>query len=410
MDSPAKVRGVCFLQGPAGFFFWRLSRELARRGIRTLRINVCAGDRLNWPGPSTQYRGCLENWADFLEGFFVESGVTELVLLGEQREHHRIAIEVAHKLGISVVVCELGYLRPGWLTLERDGMSGNSRFPRDPRAIRERAKGLAEPGPGRIHGNSFAVEALSDVSFHLANAAFWFLYPHYRTHLKGQPLMADIGIGLHLLLTRIGWSGGHAKVRALLSSGRPFFVFPLQIENDFQVRAYSRYRSIAESITEVMTSFARHAPQQSVLVIKAHPRESAWLGWHRHCLRLASDLDIRERIVHVDGGPLDALLARSQGVVTINSTSGLRALQLGRPLKVLGQAIFDVEGLTHAGSLDHFWRQPVPPDAGLLDDFTRLLSASIQVRGDFYSARGSRLAIREIADRLLSGVVNHSLR
>ena len=409
MDSRVNGPVICFLQGPSGFFFWRLSRELKRRGIRTLRINFCAGDRLNWPGPSTPYRGRPEHWGAFIERFFVESGVTQLMLLGEQREYHRIATDIAHTLGITVVVCELGYLRPDWLTLELDGMSGNSRFPRDPQVIRKLANGLPEPKPEQIYRNSFAVEAISDVSFHLANMAFWFLYPHYRSHLLGSPLLGHIGIGLHLLKSRLGKRKSHAKARDLLLSRQPYFVFPLQIENDFQIRAYSPYRSMAEAITEVMTSFAEHAPPKSVLVIKEHPREIAWLNWRRHCLRLATELNIRERILHLDGGSLDELLTNAHGVVTINSTSGLQALLLGRPLKVLGQAVFNIEGLACSGSLDPFWAAPVETDARLRDDFVRLLAASTQVRGGFYSSQGSRAAIQEFADRLLSGRINAPL-
>lgn len=406
MPSPADKHVICFLQGPAGYFFWRLARELKNRGARTLRINLCAGDRLNWPGPSISYRGRPEHWGKFIETFLAESGVTELMLLGEQREYHRVAIERAHKLGIKVVVLELGYLRPDWLTLERDGMSGNSHFPRDPSLIHALARNLPEPELGPRYRSSFTAEAVADVSFHAANLVFRFLHPHYRSHLPGVPLIGDVGIGLHLLIARLRRSNANARVQVLLESGRPYFVFPLQIENDFQIRAYSPYASIGDAIAEVMRSFARHAPPHSLLVIKEHPREIAWINWQRHCLLLAAKLGIGERIVHLDGGPLDGLLAGSQGVITINSTTGLQALFHGRPLKVLGQAIFDIEGLACSGSLDKFWNEPAPPDAGLLNAFTRLLAASIQVRGGFYSPQGSGAAISEIAERLVSSQIN----
>jgi capsular polysaccharide export protein len=44
-----------------------------------------------------------------------------------------------------VICTELGYLRPDWLTVEYDGMSTYSRFPRDPSAIRELARQFPEP-------------------------------------------------------------------------------------------------------------------------------------------------------------------------------------------------------------------------------------------------------------------------
>jgi len=394
---------VCFLQGPPGYFLWRLSRELNRRGARTLRINLCAGDRLNWPGPSTQYRWRIEDWGAFIERFLLDANVTHLFLLGEQRAYHRIAIEAAHKLGITVIVTDLGYLRPDWLTLELDGMSGNSRFPKDPQVIQALARGLPSPDAQPRYQNSFTAEAVAEVSLNLANTAFGFLYPHYRTHLPGSPLLTIIGIGLHMLKSRIGSRRQLAKLQDLSLSGRPYFVFPLQVEHDFQIRAYSPYPSIGDAIAEVMTSFARHASPDSLLVIKEHPGEIAWMNWRRHCLHLADQLGIRQRIVHLDGGPLDALLAHAQGVVTINSTTGLQTLQLGRPLKVLGQAVFNVEGLVCSGSLDQFWTGPIPPYGRLCRDLVRLLAATTQVRGGYHSSAGSRAAIQAFAERIVSG-------
>ena len=50
------------------------------------------------------------------------SGITDLVLLGEQRPYHRPAIALARARGIAVAVTDFGYLRPDWVVLERDGM------------------------------------------------------------------------------------------------------------------------------------------------------------------------------------------------------------------------------------------------------------------------------------------------
>ena len=47
--------------------------------------------------------------------------------------------------GVQVVCAELGYLRPDWLVLERDGMTAHSRMPRDPAKIRELASPYPDP-------------------------------------------------------------------------------------------------------------------------------------------------------------------------------------------------------------------------------------------------------------------------
>ncbi len=66
-------------------------------------------------------------------------------MLGEQRRYHKEAVAVAKTLGVRVTVTDFGYLRPDWITLEQDGMGGNSRFPRDPEVLEVLARGVAEP-------------------------------------------------------------------------------------------------------------------------------------------------------------------------------------------------------------------------------------------------------------------------
>jgi capsular polysaccharide export protein len=108
----------------------------------------------------------------------------------------------------------------------------------------------------------------------------------------------------------------------------------------------------------------------------------------------------------LDGGNLNALLERAQGTVTVNSTVGLHALQLGKPVKVLGAAVFDIAGLSDQAPLEQFWRKPEPPEASLQSAFFRLLAASIQVRGNFYSAAGTDAGAAAIAERLHNRSLN----
>ena len=59
---------------------------------------------------------------------------------------------------------------------------------------------------------------------------------------------------------------------------------------------------------------------------------------------------------------VDKLLDGARGVVTVNSTVGLWALRAGRPVITLGDAIYDIDGLTFRGGLDAFWTEAGPPE------------------------------------------------
>ncbi len=359
-----------FLQGPISPFFTRIGNGLASLGHDVHCINLSIGDQLFWRrAGATNYRGRLGDWPAFIESFLDEHRITDLVLLGEQRDYHKQAIQAAKARGIHVTATDFGYLRPDWITLERDGMSGCSRFPRDPAVIRSLADRLPPVDLRRKFEDSFLRMATWDVVYHMANVFFFWLFPHYRTH-KMQPL---------------------------------------QLAYDFQLRAYSGYPDQGDSIREIVTSFSRNAPQDSHLIIKVHPLDTGLRDWGRLIRRLAALQGVADRVHYLDGGNLDRLCAKALGMVTINSTSGLRALQLNCPVLTLGQAIFDVPGLTFQGGLDAFWSERTPPDKRLRDAFVKLMAASIQIRGVYYNQPGLDAAVAAAVDRLHDDRVNAAM-
>ena len=139
-------RRFLFLQGPISPFFAEVAAGLRTLGHEAHRINLCLGDKLFWRGPgAVDFRGRAGDWPAFVGDFFDRRGITDLVLLGEQRPLHRAAIAAARERAIAVAVTDFGYLRPDWIVLERDGMGAESRFPREAEAIRALAARCQEP-------------------------------------------------------------------------------------------------------------------------------------------------------------------------------------------------------------------------------------------------------------------------
>lgn len=85
---------------------------------------------------------------------------------------------------------------------------------------------------------------------------------------------------------------------------------------------------------------------------------------------------------------LPTLLKHARGVVVVNSTTGLQALEHQVPVKALGEAIYDMPGLCHQGPLDAFWHAAPhsAPDRVLLRRFVSFLIARSQLNGSFYKA------------------------
>ena len=100
-------------------------------------------------------------------------------------------------------------------------------------------------------------------------------------------------------------------VESVLAGDAAFFVFPLQLQTDFQLRAHSPYNDQREAITEVITSFANHASRSVHLVVKVHPLDNGLIDWRAYIEELATRLGIGGRVQFLDGGDLNALLAKS---------------------------------------------------------------------------------------------------
>lgn len=404
------TRSFLFLQGPISPFFSKIADALVLEGHHAYGINLSIGDQMFWRGPNpTNYRGRLADWPAFVARFMDQRSVTDLVLLGEQREYHKTAIQAAKLRNIRVTVTDFGYLRPDWITLEKNGMSAQSEFPRSPETILDLAAKCPKADFSRKYQDSFWTMALWDMAYHFANYFLWWLFPHYQTHKHDNPILVYLGTGLRLFKSRWKNPAATALLQSLNSASTPFFVFPLQMENDFQIRAYSPYPDLSTPMAEVIHSFAAHAPAESHLLVKVHPWDPGLKNWALLVHKLAQESGAADRIHYVDGGSLDAMCQTTRGMVTINSTSGLSALKSDCPVIALGEAIYDVPGLTYQGQLDEFWNQAERPNPTLRDAYINAMAATIQVRGVFYKQPGLNAGVTVAAQRLLELKVNEVL-
>jgi len=404
------VRQFLFLQGPLSPFFSEIASGLRNHGHGIHCIQFNFGDRLFWHHPGAiRYRGRLADWPSFIDAYLAEHAISDIVLLGEQRAYHQSAIEAAKRHGIQVTVTDFGYLRPDWITFERDGMSTLSRFPRTPEALHALAAQSPMLGLRQIYQDSFWTMAKWDMLYHLSNYFLFWLFPRYHNYKLENPVLFYLGTGLRLLFSARNDRHAERRLNRLHKEGLPYFVYPLQMANDFQLRAYSDFPDQQTAIRQVIASFAAHAPRNAHLLVKIHPWDPGTTNWRRQVVRLARQLDVCERVHYIDGGNLHQMTKSARGMVTINSTSGLRALTLNCPLITLGQAIFDLPGLTFQHGLDRFWTEAESPDNRLLHDYLTAMAASIQIRGVFYARPGLDAAVAEAVRRLHEDLVNEIL-
>ena len=348
-------------------------------------------------------------WGSALETILNDHNITDIVMLGDGRAVHAAAIPVATRLGARVHILEHGYLRPDWLTIEPDGMSAASRFPRQPDGIRLLANGQPPVASGGLWPSSFLTYALYDLAYHVPNVLFgWLVHPHYRTHGAVHPVVEYGGwIWKAVTMRRRQQRAARAIAAATANpdgGDAQYFLFPLQLPGDYQILRHAPGGNLFTIVDAVIASFAASAPRDARLLFKVHPIDNGLSEWPQRISAAAEQSGVAGRVFVADGGNTDRLIGQARGVVTVNSTVGLTALGMGRPTIALGAAIYDVPGLTFQGRLADFWTAcTLPatlPDPALMDAFQRALAATTQVRGGFIGREAISTGAQNVADRL----------
>lgn len=377
------ARSVLLLQGPVGPFFDRLSQWLMNRQQQVHRIVFSGGDlhdcQLIKP---IEFKDKLDEWPMFFETQCVQLKVDVVVLFGQSRAYHQQALMAAKQLGVQAIVLEEGYFRPGFITMELDGVNGNSST-----LDRFRWGGSAESIQSATDEHPF----LNSTYFAALHYAHMLLrdgsFPHYKHHRHRSPAYY-FGYWMYSWFRK--WS--HRKLdmrkqKKLLASQASYYFVPLQFEGDAQLKLFSDYRSVEEFLAELIRSFSTHAPKSTLLVLREHPHGRGMGGYLSFIRQIAMSCGVDSRILYFVEGDTPLLVNHSTGVVTINSTVGVRALKSHVPLKVMGAAIYQRPGLVFDGELDEFWSKSTPAKPELAEDFVLQLKNLTQVPVCGYATR-----------------------
>ena len=400
--NPTRERHFLFLRGPFGSFFAHVADQLTLSGGRISKVVFDGGDLSDWGyfRPHVAYRDREEVWPIWIDRFLGDNRITDLVVFNDCLEVHMAAIAAAKRRGLRVHVFEEGYFRPRWITLESDGVNAYSPCPRDPSFYRD-------------HGQPTFKVSIGDSD--VGRSTKWLIYrgiAHYVNKVFLAPAFPKRRnpFALPVFDQIVGSIARYAKnqftrksvtecASRLVTSAEPYFIALLQRAGDSQLWQHSNYTN--ESFAaEVISSFSRHAPSNARLVFKLHPLDPGLVDYERVVKELAIEHAVTDRVLFLDGGNLNVLAHGARGAVTINSTAGLATIGFGCPTKVLGRAVYDIEGLTDRKPLNQFWNDSQPPDADLFLRFRHVMMERTQINGAFYTPVGLRMAAAAAAGRL----------
>lgn len=369
---------VLLLQGPLGPFFKNLSNELTKQHIDVHRIVLNGGDQFYAGENNIAYKDGLHGWPSFLIRFLRENNIATVITFGDCRSYHFDAKRVCLTQNIRYFALEEGYLRPNYITVEEGGVNGYS--PITHQAI-EAYKPIHSPEYESVIPGNFLRRIIYSVIYYNTGLLKRFVFENYEHHRSFSPLF-EAFFWIRSFFRKWIYKLCEPSSNKIFKVKSGFLV-PLQVFNDAQIEFHSNYNIIEDFIIEVMTSFSG-SKSNHCLVFKHHPMDRGHVNYKKIIRTKAAELNIQDRVNYIHDQHLPTLLKSCKGVVTINSTTALQAFYHGAPVKVMGEALFDIKGLTHQGDISSFWQSPEEPDGIFSDQFKAYLLDHGQINGSFY--------------------------
>nr|WP_284700822.1 capsular biosynthesis protein [Robbsia betulipollinis] len=360
-----------------------MAERLGTLGVDVTKVNFNAGDAWFFRDARARvFDAPFDDWPAWFEALLREKRIDAVLLFGQWRPLHRVARTLAAAHGLPVYVFEEGYVRPWWITMEAGGVNEASALHHvDP----SRLPDIPEPPPPVRHRFAFFRMAMYSTWYGVVAWLGQRRFPHYRHHRPlhvveaGRWLRCGIRKWAHRLTER-------RVVAALLDpAGRDYFLVPLQLDADSQIRHSSPWGSNARFIEAVLTSFAAHAEPAYEVVFRHHPLERGHADYRRLIDARAAGLGLSGRVRYIHDGALPRLLKRARGVVLVNSTTGVQALYHGVPVCATGRPFYARGEWAGTTSMDAFWCDPLKPDRERFAAFYRYMLATTQINASFYA-------------------------
>ncbi|OCG12193.1 hypothetical protein A9G09_10075 [Gilliamella sp. wkB292] len=382
-ELAATQRNILLLQGPVGPFFKKVSLWLQKSGCNVYKINFNGGDEHFYPINSTPFYESIEKFPHFLDNYIKQHQINAIIVFGDCRAYHKIAKSIVDSNpNLSFWAFEEGYLRPHYITFEKNGVNGFSLIPKNQDFYKNINVTTIDENKSKSHFYSMVYYSSIYYIFMLLKKHN---YPNYIHHRKTSLSFYASRWGLALLRKFKAKLIQPKLIKNVINNEyKPFFVFPLQCNQDFQIQVHSHYHSMKSYIFRVIRSFSMYADDKSYLLIKHHPMDEGFNNYNRLIKKLASRYGVDKRVIYVHGVPMPILLRKTIGLVTVNSTCGLSALIHGLPVITLGNAHYDINGLTFQDGLDRFWKEGQKPDPELFERYRSYLYNKSQIKGSIY--------------------------
>lgn len=408
-SDAAPSNTLIFLQCPIGPIGRNLLNAARDAGFTPMKINFNGGDSMFANSKfSINYTGRPEDWQAWFASFIELVKPVGVVLMGDMRPIHRVAVECAGTYGVPVFCLEEGYMRPNFVTVEKGGVNANSPLRRNfPAMYASRTKSAPEAKPeAPMQIGSDMFWAVSAVCWYYGAKVFGSLrFRHYQHH-RDRPVVPEVALWIRgYILKLLRASRNKSKILDLIEHREnKYFVVALQVADDMQLRCHGRNWSNQLLLNRAIKAFAASAPEGTHLVIKGHPLDRGRYNYGELARKVAALAGCEDRVHYLDDGSMSLLLRYSLGLVTVNSTSGISALHHRKPLLAVGDALYSIDGLVNPADgedcIERFFADPKAPDPDMADYFLQLVQSEALVNGSFYNKTTLAFTARNVVARI----------
>ena len=377
---------VLLLQGPVGPFFAKLRDFLVKKGSRVFKIHFNYGDVVFYQNQyhAYFYQGINEEWEDYIFKFYKQKNIQAVFLIGDKRNFHHTAIQVAKRLGIKVYVFEEGYIRPNYFTLEENGVNIDSPLAQiDPLNIKPVNLDFVEK-----EYRSFVTMCWYGIKYWFFSYIFNYKFKNYKHHKNLNLLKVFCWIRGFFRFLLYELSEFHLR-RKLYKDNRKYFLCILQVHDDFQITHNSTFANIEEFIEKVIykfNNFIKEEFSQDILIIKHHPMDIGEKNYANLIKQIAKKLKMNEnQIIYIHNFKIENIFHKTKGAIMINSTLGLKMLKNNISVINLSKSFYHKHGLTFQGDLNEFFKNPIQPDKQIVNNYISHLIVKSQVNGTLYA-------------------------
>jgi len=382
INNYVKHKNILFLQGPIGYFFKNLQTFFKTKEAKNIyQIGFNYGDEFY--SNKDNYISFTDDinfrFEKYIKNFFIEKEINTIFLIGEYRLMHKIAIKVAQKLHIKIIVFEEGYIRPNFITMESNGVNANSNLKNK---FYKRWNKINNINIDKSKSHQYLYATIYSILYFI----FYIKYPNYNHHKTLNPFIhAFWGVRAYLRLNlyKITEKDFLNKIK-----DKNYYFVPLQIYNDFQIVEHSKYLNIEEFIEEVIFEFSKvNFNKETHLVFKHHPMGRGIKHYGEFIKKCIIKYNLKKNMIHyIHEVHLPTLIRNAQGVITVNSTVGLSSLYHGVPTFITGKnTIFDIEDISnYKKTYEEFFLNPEKPNEVKFNYLYNYIIQETQIYGDFY--------------------------